>query len=124
MIKYSYYEFKRIIHPNAVVPLRYNKIMVKESTITRVLAFCLLYMLLVAIGAVVLAFSGMGFVESLSGMITCLSDVGPGLGEIGPANNFANKPLFSKWFLSIVMLIGRLELFTVLLLFTPVFWKK
>lgn len=124
MIKYSYYEFKRIIHPNAVVPLRYNKIMVKESTITRVLAFCLLYMLLVAIGAVVLAFSGMGFVESLSGMITCLSDVGPGLGEIGPANNFANIPLFSKWFLSIVMLIGRLELFTVLLLFTPVFWKK
>ena len=66
----------------------------------------------------------MGFLESFSGMVTCISDVGPGLGEIGPANNFANIPSFSKWFMSFIMLVGRLELFTVLLLFTPIFWKK
>ncbi len=124
MIKYSYFEFKRIIHPNAVVPLRYNNIIVKDNIITRVLAFCLLYMLLVGMGAVVLALSGMGFNESLSGVITCLSDVGPGLGSIGPAYSFSHIPTFSKWFLSIIMLIGRLELFTVLLLFTPIFWKR
>lgn len=124
MIKYSYFEFKRIIHPNAVVPLRYNNMIVKENIISRVLAFCLLYMLLVGGGSVVLALTGMGFTESLSGMVTCLSDVGPGLGNIGPSYTFSHIPTFSKWFLSIVMMIGRLELFTVLLLFTPIFWKR
>ena len=66
----------------------------------------------------------MGFEEALSGMITSLSDVGPGLGEIGPTKNFYYLSDFAKWFLAIIMLIGRLELFTVLLILTPAFWKK
>lgn len=124
ILKYCYYEFKRLIHPNAIFPVRYNEQIVKEDVITRVLAFILLYFMLIAIGVLVLSFSGLGFEESISGMVTCLSDVGPGLGDIGPANNFHALPAFSKWFLSVIMLIGRLELFTVLLIFTPVFWKK
>ena len=124
VFKYSYYEFKRIIHPNAVFPVRYNQSIVKEEVTTRVLAFVMLYFIIIAVGSLILSISGMGFLESFSGMVTCISDVGPGLGEIGPANNFANIPSFSKWFMSFIMLVGRLELFTVLLLFTPIFWKK
>lgn len=124
VFKYCYYEFKRLLHPNAIFPVLFNRQLVKEHVITRVLAFTLLYCILIGFGVLILSMSGLGFVESVSGMITCLSDVGPGLGDLGPANTFANIPTFSKWFLSIIMLIGRLELFTVLLIFTPAFWKK
>lgn len=123
-VKYAYYEFKRIIHPNAVFPVRYNGLIVKDDVITKVLSFILLYVLIILSGVVVLAFSGMGFLESIGSMITCISDVGPGLGTTGPAYSYSSIPTFAKWFLSLVMLIGRLELFTVLVVFTPVFWKK
>jgi trk system potassium uptake protein TrkH len=122
--KYTYYEFKRIVHPNAVFPVKYNRNLVREEVINRVLSFIMLYFIIIFIGAIVLAFSGLGFIESISGMITCLSDVGPGLGTIGPAGNFAHLPDFSKWFLAFVMLVGRLELFTVLVIFTPIFWRR
>jgi trk system potassium uptake protein TrkH len=121
--KAIYYEFKRLIHPNAVFPVRYSKHLVREDIVTRVLAFTLLYLVVAAFGILVLAISGMGFQESIGGLITCLGGVGPGLGLVGPAGNFSYIPDFSKWFLSFIMLIGRLELFTVLLLFTPAFWK-
>jgi trk system potassium uptake protein TrkH len=124
VVKFCYYEFKRMIHPNAVLPVRYNGQVVRDEVITRVVAFVLLYCILILLGILVLSFNGLGFMESVSGMITCLSDVGPGLGEFGPAGNFAGIPAFSKWFLSFVMLIGRLELFTVLLILTPAFWKR
>lgn len=122
--KTCYHEFKRLIHPNAIVPVRYNGYLVREDILTRVLAFVLLYLVVVAFGILVLAISGMGFLESVGGMITCLGGVGPGLGLVGPAGNFHDIPEFSKWFLSIMMLTGRLELFTVLLIFTPAFWKR
>jgi trk system potassium uptake protein TrkH len=124
VFKYCYYEFKRIIHPNAVVPVRYNGNLVHEDVITRILAFVLLYLITVGVGILVLAMSGMEFKESIGGLIGCLGGVGPGLGTLGPAGNYADIPTFSKWFLSFIMLVGRLELFTVLLLFTPAFWKK
>jgi trk system potassium uptake protein TrkH len=124
VVKYAYYEFKRIIHPNAFFPVRYNQHVVRDEVITRVLAFIMLYIMIIVVGAIVLSFSGMGFLESVSGMITCISDVGPGLGSIGPAFSFSEIPTFSKWFLSFVMLIGRLEVFTVLIIFTPIFWKR
>lgn len=124
IVKYAYYEFKRMIHPNAVFPVKYNQHLVRDEIITKVLSFVMLYLMIILFGAVVLSFSGMGFMESLSGVITCISDVGPGLGTIGPAYSFAELPQFSKWFLSFIMLVGRLEIFTVLLIFTPLFWKR
>ena len=122
--KTCYYEFKRLIHPNAVIPVRYNGHLVREDILTRVLAFTLLYLVTTGFGIMVLAASGMGFLESVGGMITCLGGVGPGLGLVGPAGNFHDIPEFSKWFLSLMMLAGRLELYTVFLLFTPAFWKR
>jgi len=124
VIKYCYYEFKKLIHPQAIIPVRYNGHFVNEDVITKVLAFVLLYLITVALGVLTLTMSGMPFMESIGGMITCLGGVGPGLGEVGPAGNFSQIPEFSKWFLSFVMLLGRLELFTVLVLFTPAFWKR
>jgi len=122
--KTCYYEFKRLIHPNAIIPIRYNGHLVREDILTRVLAFTLLYLVTAGFGIMVLAASGMGFLESVGGMITCLGGVGPGLGLVGPAGNFHDIPEFSKWFLSLMMLAGRLELYTVFLLFTPAFWKR
>ncbi len=122
--KYCYYEFQKIIHPNAVVPVKYNGKIVQADVITKVVAFVILYMFTIGVGIFVLTMSGMPFMESIGGMITCLGGVGPGLGLVGPAGNFANVPEISKWFLSFIMLLGRLELFTVLVLFTPTFWKK
>lgn len=124
VFKYAYYEFKRIIHPNAIFPVKYNQQIVREEVIAKVLSFMLIYIIVILFGTIVLTISGMGFLESFTGMITCLSDVGPGFGTIGPHGNFADLPTFSKWFLSFVMLVGRLEVFTVLVIFTPVFWKR
>ncbi|HEY5593418.1 MAG TPA: TrkH family potassium uptake protein [Paludibacter sp.] len=122
--KAIYFEFKRLIHPNAVFPVQYSNHMVREDIVTRVLAFTLLYLVAVAFGILLLTISGMGFLESIGGLITCLGGVGPGLGLVGPTGNFSYIPEFSKWFLSFIMLMGRLELFTVLLLFTPAFWRN
>ena len=75
-------------------------------------------------GTFILSLTGLDFEEAISGMITCMSDVGLGLGKLGPSSSFAEIPVVSKWFLAFVMLLGRLEIYSVLLLFTPVFWKK
>lgn len=122
-VKAVYYEFKRMIHPSAIIPVKYNKHVLNENIITRVLAFIVLYFLITILGIFVLMISGMGVGESIGGMITCISCVGPGFGTVGPAGNFAQIPEFSKWFLSFTMLLGRLELYTVLMIFTPAFWK-
>ena len=124
VFKHAYLEFKRLIHPNAVFPVQYNQQVVPENIITRILAFIILYFIITITGSAVLSITNMNFIDSLTAMITCISNVGPGLGSIGPSANFSHLPDFSKWFLAITMMIGRLEIFTVLLIFTPTFWKK
>ncbi len=123
-LKAIYYEFKRLIHPKAIIPVRYNGHMVSDDILTRVLAFTLFYLIVAVFGVLVLAISGMGFLESIGGAVTCLGGVGPGLGLVGPTGNFHDIPTFSKWFLSLLMLAGRLELYTVFLIFSPAFWKR
>ncbi|MDR1585113.1 MAG: TrkH family potassium uptake protein [Prevotellaceae bacterium] len=124
VFKYCYYEFKRMIHPNAIFPVKYDGKIVREEIITRVLAYVLLYCFLAMAGSLILSLSGLGFQESVSSMISCLGNVGPGLGKLGPIETYSSIPTFGKWFLSLVMLIGRLDLFTALIIFTPVFWRK
>ncbi len=121
--KNSYLEFKRLIHPSAIVPLRLNQTIVPGRTITHVFNFLLLYLLIFVFGSVFLAMLGLDFMTSIGAMATCLGNVGPGIGEVGPVDNFAWLPWHIKVFLSLVMLIGRLEIFTVLVLFTPFFWR-
>lgn len=121
--KNSFLEFKRIIHPSAIVPLRINKEVVPGKIITHVFNFLLLYLALFVTGSVILAMMGLDFMTAIGAMATSLGNVGPGIGEVGPVDNFAWLPNHVKLFLSFVMLVGRLEIFTVLVLFTPYFWR-
>ncbi len=117
-------EFYKQLHPRAVVPVRINKYTLPPEMVTKVLSFILIYAL-VALGcSAILSMEGFNFEESISVTITCLSNVGPGLGSAGPSGTLAYLSDISKWTLSFAMLVGRLELFTVLILFTPYFWKK
>ncbi|PIF02414.1 MAG: hypothetical protein CR965_00930 [Paludibacter sp.] len=75
-------------------------------------------------GTILLLATGMGLAEAFGGILSSISCMGPALGDLGPSGNYANVSVFGKWFFALIMLIGRLELFTVFILFTPSFWKK
>ena len=124
LIKNGLLEFKRSLHPNAIFPLRHNNHVVEKPIIIHVLAFFVLYLILFIIGAGVLSILGLDFVSAIGGAASSLGNVGPALGSLGPVNNYAELSIAAKIFCSFLMLIGRLELFTVLILFTPFFWKK
>nr|WP_319399396.1 potassium transporter TrkG [uncultured Carboxylicivirga sp.] len=124
LMKNSYYELKRLVHPNAVIPVRYNDRAVGQGIITNVLAFIVIYMMIVGLSMIVMSMMGYSLDTSLGAVATSIGNIGPGLGEVGPASNFYTIPTFGKWFLSILMLIGRLEIFTVILIFSPYFWKE
>ena len=98
--------------------------MVSGDVVHRVLAFVFAYITLIVFSCLVLTLDGLGFVEAISAAITAIGNVGPGLGAIGPANTFADLPDTSKWFLSFLMMVGRLEIFTVLTVLMPGFWKQ
>lgn len=124
LLKNSLLEFKRLIHPNAVLPLRFNNKPVTKDITFNVLAFMIIYIMVFAVGSVIMSLMGVEFVTAIGSVATSIGNIGPGLGSVGPVENFANIPLGGKWFLTFLMLLGRLELFTVLILFTPYFWKK
>lgn len=117
-------EFKHIIHPNAVLPVRINKQAVSPSVQSTVLAFTFLYVIISFISILIMLGMGIGFTESVGTVISSISNIGPGFGAYGPAFSWSGLPDAAKWLLSFLMLLGRLELFTVLLLFTSDFWKK
>ncbi|MDA9280067.1 TrkH family potassium uptake protein [Flavobacteriaceae bacterium] len=124
IIKNGLLEFKRTLHSNAIIPVRYNNKTVAESIVYNIIGFFVLYMLLFIIGALVLAFMGLDFESAIGGAATSLGNVGPGLGSLNPLSNFNDLPALGKWWCGFLMLLGRLELFTVLILFSPYFWRK
>ncbi|MFC2152432.1 TrkH family potassium uptake protein [Bacteroidota bacterium] len=124
LLKNSYQELKRIIHPNAIIPVRVNGKTVPPQIISNILAFVVFYMLISILSTVVISALGYDLETSLGAVAATLGNIGPGIGMVGPIENYAHIPDFGKWFLSFLMLIGRLELFTVLVLFSPAFWKK
>ena len=124
LFKNSFLELKRQLHPSAIIPVRLNKRAIDQSITYNVVAFIMMYILIFAIGAIIMTTLGVDFDTALGSVATSLGNVGPGIGDVGPVDNFAWLSSGAKWFLSILMLIGRLELFTVLILFTPYFWRK
>ncbi|PHQ55777.1 MAG: potassium transporter [Lutibacter sp.] len=124
MIKSSFFEFKKLLHPNAIIPVRYDGSGVPKSIIYNILAFFILYMLIFIVSSVLLTFFGLDFESALGAAASSLGNIGPAIGSVSPVDNFAHLSVSAKWFCSFLMLIGRLELFTVLILFTPFFWKK
>lgn len=124
LFKNTFIEFKRLMHPMAVIPLRINGKNIPQEIIHNFLAFLLLYIALLAIGSGLMSVLGMDFLTALGSVAASLGNIGPGIGSVGPVDNYAHIPLAGKWVLAFYMLLGRLELFTVLLLLTPTFWKK
>lgn len=124
LIKNGFLEFKRTLHPNAVLPVRYNKKSISGNIVFNILAFFILYMLSFIIGALVFSMLQLDFVSAIGLAASTLGNVGPALGDFGPVNNYSALPNIGKWWCSFLMLIGRLELFTVLILFTPFFWRN
>jgi len=124
LTKVSRNEFKHILHPNAILPVRINKQVISPSIVSTVLAFCFIYIAIIVIGTLLMMAMGVGAEESMGCVISSIGNMGPGLGETGPAYSWNALPDAAKWLLSFLMLLGRLELFTVLLLFTPDFWKR
>jgi len=122
-IKNSWLEFKRLVHPRAIVPLMINGDRVTGRIITHIMNFLLIYLLIFVLGAGVLSIMGYDLLTSFGAVATSLGNVGPGIGLVGPVNNFAFFSPGAKIFLSFIMLLGRLELFTILILFTPFFWR-
>jgi len=124
MLKNSTQELKRMIHPNAVIPVRLNKLAVEESVVTNVLAFIAFYLLIAIVSMVIMSMLGNDFDTSIGAVAATLGNIGPGIGKVGPALNYAEIQTAGKWYLSFLMLVGRLELFTVLVLFSPMFWRR
>ncbi len=117
-------EIRKLLHPRAVFVARYNGRAVTPDVMSAAQAFLVVYVALAAACTILLAALGLDFASAFSAVISALSNVGPGLGSVGAAENFAHVHAAGKWILSLCMLLGRLELFTVLVLFMPSVWKE
>ena len=117
-------ELNQLVHPNMVRPLKVGGTVIANRVVFAVLAFVFLYfMSLVTLVFVQLA-SGLDFITSLSSILACINNAGPGLGLVGPGSNYGVLNNFQTWVCSAAMLLGRLEIFTILVLFTPTLWRK
>ncbi len=123
-VKNGFLELKRILHPRAMIPTCCNGSAMPSDVINNVLVFVLLYITIIIVSIPIVSATGLDFESSFGAIITCIGNVGPGLGSTGPAFSFEHISDFGKWYLSFLMLLGRLELFTVLVVFTPTFWKQ
>ncbi len=124
LLKGARREMKRIVHPRAVVPVTLGHTAVDPNVLQAVLAFMLVYGAVMVCATMLLLFSGLDVVTAFTAVVACINNTGPGLGQVGPAGNFQGLNDFQTWVCSITMLLGRLELFSVLVLFTSSFWRK
>ncbi|APG63875.1 potassium transporter [Tenacibaculum todarodis] len=124
MLKNSFLEFKKALHPNAIIPVRYDGKTVSQSIVFNILSFFILYMLIFIISTVIFTILGLDIMSAFGAAASSLGNIGPAIGSVSPVDNFAHLSVGAKWFCSFLMLIGRLELFTVLILFTPFFWRN
>ena len=118
-------QLKKIIYPKGIFILKYNYQPIDQKFIASIISFIYMYLIIFFIITALLSLSGLDFITSISGAATSISNVGPGLGSIiGPNGNFSSLPDVSKWILSMGMILGRLELFAILVLFLPSFWRN
>lgn len=124
IIKNSFLQFKKLLHPNAVLPVRYDGSGVPKNIVYNIVAFFVLYMAIFIVGSIILTFLGLDFESAIGATTSSLGNIGPAIGSVSPVDNFAHLSIAAKWFCAFLMLVGRLEIFTVLILLTPFFWKK
>ena len=124
LLKTSIREFTRILHPRAELPLKVGGQRVENNLVFAVLAFMLVYGLIIVGMSLVMTATGLDFISAFSAVVACINNMGPGLNKVGPATTYAVLTDFQIWICIAAMLLGRLELFTLLVVFTPGFWRK
>ena len=124
LVKQAGREFTKLLHPAAVNPMKIGGHVVANNIVFAVLGFIFLYFMVTTSLLFVLTISGMDFMSALSAVLACFNNFGPGLGTVGPSSNYQSLTDFQTWVCTSAMLVGRLEIFTVLILFTPRFWKR
>jgi trk system potassium uptake protein TrkH len=117
-------EFKLLVHPSAVIPVRIGGVVIPDRIIYSVLAFIFLYFMTLVVLTLGLLLTGLDFLTSLTASVASLNNMGPGLGSVGPSSNYQGLTDMQTWICTVAMLLGRLEIFSVLVLFTPVFWRR
>ena len=117
-------ELKRRIHPNAVIPVRFNGRTLREQTTSNIMAFMFFYIAIIVVAVLIFCASGVAFDEAIGTAVSAIGNVGVSIGQFGPSGTYADYPSVAKWTATGVMLIGRLEIFTILLLFSRALWKK
>lgn len=122
--KSGFVEFKRRIHPNAVVPVKLNGKPITQQTTNNVMAFMVFYILILITTTLIFCATGVDFDESIGAAVSAINNIGPSIGQYGPSGTYELFPPVAKWVMTFVMLVGRLEIFTVILLFTRALWKK
>lgn len=124
VLKQSYYEFLRLVHPRLVAPMRLNGQGIDRQVVASVWSFLGLYLACFLAVGLVLAALGSDITTAFSASIACLGNIGPGLGQVGPAGNYAEMSDLAKWVLALAMIVGRLEVYTILILLVPEFWRR
>jgi trk system potassium uptake protein TrkH len=124
LTKFVFAEITRLLHPHAVVPVRIGKNTVPREVVTNVVGYFILFMLIFVLGVILMASMGLDMATSFGAVVASMGNIGPGLGQVGPTDNYAHIPISGKWVLAALMLMGRLELFTVIILFSPSYWRK
>jgi len=124
ILKNSFREMQQLLHPQAVLPIRLDHRVVPEGIMRNVLSFIVLYIGLIGVGTLVMGFLGLDLLSAFSATFSCVGNVGPAFGTFGPTENYTHVPVVGKWVLALLMMAGRLEIFTVLVLFAPGFWRR
>lgn len=124
LLKNGVNELKRLIHPNAIIPLRIDRDSVRTDVITNVLAFISIYILILVFGVITITFLSYDFETAVGSVLATVGNVGPGIGDFGPFSNYSQFNVAGKWFLSFLMILGRLELLTIIVIISPAFWRK
>ena len=124
LVKYAHREIQKLVHPNAVVSIKWDTNPVSADVLQAIVGFAIFFLLVFVVSSLVMGMLGLDFVTSTSAVIACMSNIGPGLASVGPSANYAHIPDLGKALLCFCMLVGRLEVYTVLVVLSPVFWRR
>ena len=124
LLKFAYNELIRLLHPNAVVAVKVGGQVIDRKILINVAGFFIIYVMIAAISVFIVSAFGIDFKTSMGAVAATMNNIGPGLGKVGPTDNYAHLPAALKWFLSFLMMLGRLEIYTVIIVMTPTFWKR
>ena len=124
LLEHAKVEIKQMIHPKSVWPVRYGGKPLNQALVVNVLQFFFIYIMIVAVGIIILSIFGLDLMSSISASLSCMGNIGPGFNLVGPVQNYGHLPDISKYVLSVLMFIGRLEIYPVFILFSSLFWEE